>query len=688
MSDIGHESPGRGVKKSKMNKKLAPIQADIGTTGQLRDSAKSVESRRELMLQVKRLNPAGVSVAPNIFWDVEGNLKTTTIDTSDVDQQLTIVENGVNYSVNRFNNLKIGNDRLVDTLKNKLDTLDAQKRAYDRLDAMKNAETEEGLRIEAIEREVESCIEEIDKKQHYTRQLQFMLERLKRNQLKFDAHMTGMEDTLTTLTKECGEIVLLRKGLDAGLAKATNVHEETMLRLANAKKTRQVLLEQRRGEIKAAKSLQVWLSKREDAKEALALELRGDLSIEEENFLKNQISEKVEKTKKLQRASEESHKKLQSMEDAYTKIKQVTGVSSIDEMHEKFSNQKNNKRNLEFEVQDAEARLVAVKKANSKQDRAFEELKASGGGMAEMTREAINQLEAAISHAKNDLKVTLATSERLSIILLGLNQGSIGLLQRVKPYLNLADGGVFDLTQADDNLPWAETLDALNNAEQVLSKMHESLNGDNGNSPSHTPSGNGGSYDDEAGSDNEYDGHIEVPPYSNNIRVKSRKIRLDVDFNRNEDDTGFEKGGDQITKLPYLPTATASNDHGTTTDKGVAEGGGKITLPSFGSEGAKKSEIPSRSDVKHVSKKVSREALKKEEMTIRRKILAEKMLSASAGQPDDSALELAARLKSQNEMAARLCTVHKTPTLPEGVTRRDDAMTKSAAFLTKMPDLV
>ena len=50
------------------------------------------------------------------------------------------------------------------------------------------------------------------------------------------------------------------------------------------------------------------------------------------------------------RASEEGQKKLQSMEEAFTKLKQITGVQNVGDMHEKFSNQKSNKLQLEAEV--------------------------------------------------------------------------------------------------------------------------------------------------------------------------------------------------------------------------------------------------------------------------------------------------------------------------------------------------
>jgi hypothetical protein len=91
------------------------------------------------------------------------------------------------------------------------------------------------------------------------------------------------------------------------------------------------------------------------------------------------------------RASEEGLKKLQSMDEAFTKLKQVTGVKNVEEMHEKFSNQKSNKLQLELEVKDAEHRLAAAKKAHAKQEALFQELKSSGSGMTELNRESINK---------------------------------------------------------------------------------------------------------------------------------------------------------------------------------------------------------------------------------------------------------------------------------------------------------
>jgi hypothetical protein len=97
------------------------------------------------------------------------------------------------------------------------------------------------------------------------------------------------------------------------------------------------------------------------------------------------------------RASEEGLRKLQAMEEAFTKLKQVTGVKNVEEMHEKFSTQKSNKLQLELEVKDAEHRLASAKKSFQKLETTFQELKSSGSGFAELNRDNINRYEPALS---------------------------------------------------------------------------------------------------------------------------------------------------------------------------------------------------------------------------------------------------------------------------------------------------
>lgn len=59
----------------------------------------------------------------------------------------------------------------------------------------------------------------------------------------------------------------------------------------------------------------------------------------------------------------------------------------------------------------------------------------------------------------------------------------------------------------------------------------------------------------------------------------------------------------------------------------------------------------------------------------------------AAAPTDDAGMLLTAKLKAQKESGARLSVGHKVPTLPDGVTLRDDPMTKTIAFLNSMPKL-
>jgi hypothetical protein len=636
--------------------------------------AKATTNKRELVEAVRALNPAGLNTAGQIFWDVEGALKTTTMDDSGVQQQIVIVENGVNYSVKKFNDLKVAGERLTRTLKSRLDELDDQKKGFETLDAMKNATTEEGLKIKSLQRETKELRAEIERKEHYTRVLENMLLRLKHNALKFDAHMTGMEETHRNIHKEGAEIRLLRRNLDAGLAKAVAVLDETKEFLDAARTDRKVLLEQRRNELRTAQTLQEWMSDRETQKQALATELKGDLTKVEENFLKRQLSSKVETTKSLQKATEESHKRLQAMEDAFLQLKQVTGVGSVDEMYEKFNNQTLSKKVLEMDVADAAQSLEKAKKEYAKKEQYFHSLKVSGGGMSELSREATQAQQEAIEKKKSGQKLIRADTERLSGLLLQLEQGSAGLMQRVNPHMHLAEGNVFELTEAEDKANWIVAMDALSTAEQVLAKMMEAMAGDGTGSPTQMKNLLDAEEDDDSDDGRSVGTVVEAPVFGKNVRIKSKKMKRESEEEKDEKPPMTEGG-----KRPMHPSM-----------HGGADGDGSVESisrhRSSNKTGEEEEKAPAtRNQVKNQSANRANAHNRKLEAAERRKLLKETLASQNS---DDAALALKAKLMQQKAMGQRLSTFPAPVTLPEGVTLRDDPMTKTKAFLSKMPKLV
>jgi hypothetical protein len=602
------------------------------------------------------------------------------IDDSDVKQQMTIVENGVNYNIKRYNDLKVLNGRLTKVLKAKLDELENEKKTFENLDAMKKAQTEEGMRIESLHNEVKQVEEEIRDRVHYSRKLDHMLTRLKKNQLKYDAHMTGLEDTMRAIKKEEAEIRLMRRSLDAGLAKAMLVLEETRSSLQVARTDRKVLMEQRDHEYENAIILEQWLKTRERMKIELGIELRGDLTVEDEKFLKSQIDQREERSKLLAKEAQECQKKLQEMEASFTRLKQVTGVKNVEEMHEKFFNQKTNKFQLvEKDVPEMKKRVEEAKNAYLKVENDFKSIKSSGIGLEEVTRDSIDTLKSMSHEAKIDQKAINADSERIASVLLGLSQGSQGLLQRVQPYQYLTEGGVFDLTQVGEEAsPWTETVEALNTAEHILSKMMEVITGDANNAAAGFDDDDEEEDEDNRSQFSDIDlldsTSIEAPNIALNVRVKSRKYLRHFEAS-DDDGAGVMMTGDNM--LDTLDTPVANNGE---TDTGA-------NYPSANSRHHHLVSDVTPDEDANKARLTMKLALDKEkrgmEAERRRKKLLERLETAKGDEekPGNS------RRKQQKDWATKMSVIHKVPTLPEGVTLRDDPMTKTVAFLKADPGL-
>jgi septal ring factor EnvC (AmiA/AmiB activator) len=64
-------------------------------------------------------------------------------------------------------------------------------------------------------------------------------------------------------------------------------------------------------------------------------------------------------------------------------------MRSMEDMLDKFSAQKANKKNLEKEVQEVETRLTEAKKMNARAEQAFQERKSSGVGELENDKSVI-----------------------------------------------------------------------------------------------------------------------------------------------------------------------------------------------------------------------------------------------------------------------------------------------------------
>lgn len=84
------------------------------------------------------------------------------------------------------------------------------------------------------------------------------------------------------------------------------------------------------------------------------------------------------------------------MEATFARIRQATGVNTLEEMIFKLVNQSTNHTTLEEEKREAESKLSRAKAARQSEDARFSCMKASGVGNTELNRDISDKLNAEI----------------------------------------------------------------------------------------------------------------------------------------------------------------------------------------------------------------------------------------------------------------------------------------------------
>lgn len=92
------------------------------------------------------------------------------------------------------------------------------------------------------------------------------------------------------------------------------------------------------------------------------------------------------------------------MEATFARIRQATGVNTLEEMVLKLANQSTNHTTLEEEKREAESKLVRAKAARQSEDVRFSYMKASGVGNTELNRDISDKLNAEIQEYRVEVR--------------------------------------------------------------------------------------------------------------------------------------------------------------------------------------------------------------------------------------------------------------------------------------------
>ncbi|CAM9680266.1 unnamed protein product [Ectocarpus sp. 8 AP-2014] len=472
------------------------------------------------------------------------------------------------------------------------------------------------------------------------------------------------------------------------------------------RRERSRLMANKEREAENARSMEICRQQRELTRVRMAQTLRGDLTSYQEAGLIELLAQKEASMNKIRAQNETQQRQVAAMESTFARIRQATGVNTLEEMVLKLANQSTNHATLEEEKREAESKLARAKEARQSEDTRFSYMKASGVGNTELNRDISDKLNNDIKEYRVEAKMKKAAHERLQNTLTGVKQGAVSLWQRLQPYsflLDAVDGAQLQrMKEQTDAEVQRDTVKALGLSETLLSIMLEVVSGTHDASTARFTSagggggsGGGGAGGVSAGGNGQGDAEDssdmgsagngpdstcasaeEVPSMRNNLRVRSIAHRVRAErLLENSDDNDCARW-------------TSPGLGGRGGAGGSGEGGGMGVDAGLESDDEQAMEdiVPSRTFLKLCSSRQHTETLRKIESDERKKKLAERMETADETEKATLTSKLA-RKRQQDLAMERISAPPPVAGLPEGITQRDDIYTKTEAFLTHVPNL-
>eukprot|EP00903_Cladosiphon_okamuranus_P012596 g11787.t1 len=672
-------------------------------TFQKRDLVEAVRRMGSLNSSSSRLE-LGEGSTGSVAKDKAGRLKRANAS-NEMGGQLRVMETGVVTTSRRYNELKLKADRKAVELQSLLDTLTMIKLEHDALEKMKLRQTPESDRIETLTANIEEASAEIQGKLHYRRLLNHMLQRLERNKVKFHAHLNSMEESMNATKREKMDVESLTHQLETGRTRATLELQEAQRFVAMERRERNWLMSNKEREAENARSMEICRQQRELTRVRMVQTLRGDLTSQEEADLIDLLAEKEASTNKMRAQNEIQQRQVATMEATFARIRQATGVNTLEEMVLKLANQSTNHTTLEEEKREAESKLARAKEARQSEDTRFSYMKASGVGNTELNRDISDKLNNDIQEYRVEAKMKKAAHERLQSTLTGVKQGAVSLWQRLQPYsflLDTVDGDFLQrMKEKTDAEVQRDTVKALGLSETLLSMMLEVVSGTHDASTTRFGGGAGGSGSAGAGGNGQGDAEDtsdigsaanapdstcasveEVPSMRNNIRVRSNAHRAGAER--------LLEANDENDGPRWNPSLGGGLGAGVGAGGGGGGGSGAGASVDTGLESddehAMEDIVPSRTFLKLCSSRQHTETIRKIESDERKKKLAERMETADETEKATLTSKLA-RKRQQDLAMARISAPPPVAGLPEGITQRDNVYTKTEAFLTHVPNL-
>jgi hypothetical protein len=369
-------------------------------------SHQSIKQNREIIEQLKNENKNC-----RLVLSQNKDINSNKISNNEISE--------LNQTKNKYNNLINENNKkelLLNDLNNKLIELQNKSKS---LIPLKNGDASNPLtrQIRVLENRIDKSMIKYNEAQSIKRTYEQILKQLKEERIGFDQKISQYEEELKLKKKDYEELLLLSH--DA-------MHAKEMAQ-AELHRFEQGVMEERNQRDREVQEKKILVQQR--------IEMNNKLE-QKEKFIKQsqtQISPLSPQSDPSSAPSAQHHHhhhntekeiaKLAEYEEAFRKVKEITGVSDVNEIIQKFLTQQKTKENLTVvtneqnkKIENLNLELIKIKNLNN-------EIKFSGNSGIAGRRQAIEELEKHLIESENKYSKNTVKFEKLTKILISLNSG-------------------------------------------------------------------------------------------------------------------------------------------------------------------------------------------------------------------------------------------------------------------------
>ena len=269
--------------------------------------------------------------------------------------------------------------------------------------------------VRVLENRIDKAMIKLNEAQSIKKTYESILDRLKDERIGFDNTLVDLENQLKVKQKDYDELVLL-------LRDATHAKE---IAHAELHRFEQAVMEERNQRDREVMEKRLLVQKRIDMNRTLEENRKSKIS-HEPNIPPIEATSHTDgplNHPHISRTSKEHHHERDHYEEAYAKLKEVTGCTDVNEIIQKFVSQDETEKDLERQVADQEAKLTELDREYHIVSHQLDDIKFAGNGMLTNRKQALEDIEKHLNESVAKLEQNRARYEKMARIMIDIHSG-------------------------------------------------------------------------------------------------------------------------------------------------------------------------------------------------------------------------------------------------------------------------